>query len=118
SSNNKALEFYNGTGEPIDLGAAGYNVQLFFNGNASAGLTIDLTGTVAPGEVFVLAHASSDPAILEEADQTDSDSWFNGDDAVVLRKGDEVVDSIGQVGFDPGTEWGAGLTSTADNTLR
>ena len=25
---------------------------------------------------------------------------------------------IGQIGFDPGTEWGSGLTSTADNTLR
>ncbi len=25
---------------------------------------------------------------------------------------------IGQIGFDPGTEWGTGLTSTADNTLR
>ena len=25
---------------------------------------------------------------------------------------------IGQVGTDPGTEWGTGLTSTADNTLR
>ena len=29
-----------------------------------------------------------------------------------------VIDSIGQVGNDPGTEWGTGLTSTADNTLR
>ena len=28
------------------------------------------------------------------------------------------VDSIGQIGVDPGTEWGTGLTSTADNTLR
>ena len=25
---------------------------------------------------------------------------------------------IGQVGVDPGTEWGTGLQSTADNTLR
>ena len=25
---------------------------------------------------------------------------------------------IGQVGFDPGTEWGTGVNSTADNTLR
>ena len=25
---------------------------------------------------------------------------------------------IGQIGFDPGTEWGTGLTSTADNTIR
>ncbi|MGH3136501.1 MAG: ExeM/NucH family extracellular endonuclease, partial [Gaiellaceae bacterium] len=29
-----------------------------------------------------------------------------------------AIDSIGQAGFDPGTEWGTGLTSTADNTLR
>ena len=29
-----------------------------------------------------------------------------------------MLDSIGQVGVDPGTEWGAGVTSTADNTLR
>src|SRR5690606_41890271 len=62
-----------------------YNVQMFFNGNAAAGLTIDLTGTVAPGEVFVLAHASSVQAILEEADMTSGAGLFNGDDAVVLR---------------------------------
>ena len=39
----------------------------------------------------------------------------------MLRRGGAggpVVDSIGQVGVDPGTEWGTGLTSTADNTLR
>ena len=29
-----------------------------------------------------------------------------------------MIDSIGQRGVDPGTEWGTGLTSTADNTLR
>ena len=44
--------------------------------------------------------------------------WYNGDDAVQLRKGTAVVDAIGQIGFDPGSEWGTGLTSTADNTLR
>jgi hypothetical protein len=39
----------------------------------------------------------------------------------VLYKGGTngtVIDSIGQVGFDPGSEWGSGLVSTADNTLR
>ena len=35
SSNNKALEIYNGTGAPIDLATAGYNVQMFFNGNSA-----------------------------------------------------------------------------------
>ena len=118
SSNNKALELYNGTGAPIDLAAGGYNVQVFFNGSGTAGLTVNLTGTVATGDVFVLAQSSADAAILAAADQTNGSGWFNGDDAVVLRRGTTVLDAIGQVGFDPGTEWGSGLTSTADNTLR
>ncbi len=29
-----------------------------------------------------------------------------------------MLDVIGQIGFDPGAEWGTGDTSTADNTLR
>ena len=119
TSNNKALEIYNGTGGPIDLTAGGgYSVQVFFNGSASAGLTINLTGTVASGDVFVLAQSLAAPAILAQADQTNGAGWFNGDDAVVLRHGTTVLDVIGQVALDPGSEWGSGLTSTADNTLR
>jgi len=118
SSNNKALEIYNGTGAPVNLGTDGYSVQMFFNGSATAGLTINLTGTVANGDVFVLANAAASAPILAVADQTNGAGWFNGDDAVVLRKGTTVLDVIGQVGVDPGTEWGSGLTSTADNTLR
>jgi predicted extracellular nuclease len=121
SSNNKALEIFNGTGSTVDLATAGYRVQMHFNGSPAVGLTINLTGTVASGDVYVLAHSSANAAILAQADQTNGAGWFNGDDAVVLRKGPAfgtVVDSIGQVGFDPGTEWGSGLTSTADNTLR
>jgi uncharacterized protein len=118
SSNNKALEIYNGTGAPVDLAAAGYNVQMFFNGSSSAGLSISLTGTVTAGDVFVLAQSSALAAILAQADQTNGSGWFNGNDAVVLRKGTENIDVIGQIGFDPGAEWGSGLTSTADNTLR
>ena len=118
SSNNKALEIYNGTGAPVNLATGAYNVQMFFNGSASAGLTINLTGTVAVGDVYVLAHSSAIATILAQADQTNGSGWFNGDDAVVLRKGTTIIDVIGQVGFDPGTEWGTGLVSTADNTLR
>jgi len=118
SSNNKALEIYNGTGAAVDLAAGGYNVQMFFNGSASAGLTINLTGTVAAGDVFVLAQSSANATILAQADQTNGAGWFNGDDAVVLRKGTTIVDAIGQIGVDPGAEWGSGQVSTADNTLR
>jgi len=118
TSNNKALEIYNGTGATINLTGGGYNVQMFFNGNPSAGLTINLTGTIANGDVYVLAHSSANATILAQADQTNGAGWFNGDDAVVLRNGTKVIDVIGQIGFDPGTEWGTGLISTADNTLR
>ncbi len=121
SSNNKALEIYNNTGTTIDLAAAGYVVQTYFNGSTTPGLTIPLTGTVANGDVFVLVQSSANAAILAQADQINGAGWFNGDDAIALRRGGAsgtIVDVIGQVGFDPGTEWGSGLTSTADNTLR
>jgi len=55
---------------------------------------------------------------LARADQTDGAGWFNGDDAVVLRKGTTILDVIGQLGFDPGEKWGNGSISTKDNTLR
>ncbi len=118
SSNNKALEIYNGTGAAVDLMAGGYNVQMFFNGNPVSTLTISLAGTVAAGDVFVIAQSSANATILAQADQTNGAGWFNGDDAVVLRRGTTVIDVIGQIGSDPGAEWGTGLTSTADNTLR
>ena len=116
SSNNKALEFYNATAGNIDLSA--YEVQYYFNGSPSAGRTINLIGTIAPGKVFVLAQASASAAILAKADQTSAGSWYNGDDAVVLLKGGTSIDAIGQIGIDPGKEWGSGLSSTQNNTLR
>ncbi|WP_433264573.1 lamin tail domain-containing protein [Micromonospora vinacea] len=117
SSNNKAIELFNGTGAAVDLTAGGYQLQLYFNG-ATTATTIALTGSVAAGDAFVFASASAGAAILAQADQTTGASLFNGDDAIVLRRGTTVLDSIGQVGVDPGTEWGAGVTSTADNTVR
>jgi predicted extracellular nuclease len=119
SSNNKALEIFNGTGSTVDLADSGYQVRMYFNGSQAAGLTINLTGSVAPGDVFVLAQSAADPPILAQADQTNGAGWFNGNDAVALTKATaELVDVIGQIGFNPGTEWGSGLKSTADNTLR
>lgn len=118
SSNNKALEIFNGTGAAINLATGGYAVQMYFNGSSTAGLTILLTGTVASGDVYVVAQSSANAAILAQADQTSGAGWFNGDDAVALAKASAPIDVIGQIGVDPGTEWGSALTSTADNTLR
>jgi len=116
SSNNKALEVYNGTGAAVDL--TGYSVVQYFNGSTTAGLSLPLTGTLAAGDVFVIAQSSADPVILAQADLTSGSGFFNGDDAIALVGQGGTLDVIGQIGFDPGTEWGSGLTSTADNTLR
>ncbi|PUA28353.1 MAG: DNA degradation protein EddB [Cellvibrio sp. 79] len=116
SSNNKALEIYNSSNTAVNLSS--YKVEMYFNGSNSAGLSINLTGNIPAQGVFVLAHGSANAIILASANQTNSSGWYNGDDAVVLKNGSTIIDSIGQVGVDPGTEWGTGLTSTADNTLR
>jgi predicted extracellular nuclease len=117
SSNNKALEIYNGTGASVNL--SGYTLELYSNGATTASQSMTLSGTLANADVYVLAHPSAAAAIIAVADATNGSviNW-NGDDAIVLRKAGTVVDAIGQVGFDPGTEWGTGLVSTADNTIR
>ena len=116
SSNNKALEIYNSGNSDISL--SGYKVEYYFNGSANAGLTINLSGNLSAKGVYLVAHSSANAAILAVANQTNNAGWFNGDDAVVLKNGATILDSIGQVGVDPGIEWGTSLTSTADNTLR
>ena len=118
SSNNKAIELYNGSDNLIDLGADGYTLEFYFNGNDTAGTVINLTGAVETGEVFVIADDDADTAILEQTNFLSSNSFFNGDDAIVLKEDGVVVDSLGQIGFDPGSEWGSGEVSTQNNTLR
>lgn len=113
SSFNKAVEIYNGTGASVDL--ASYALAQYSNGLTTASVTLNLTGTLADGEVLVIAHASADPAILAQADLTTGAGLFNGDDALVLTRAGAVIDSFGQVGFDPGTEWPGG---GVDDTLR
>lgn len=118
SSNNKAIEIFNGTGAPLNI--SNYQIRMYFNGNPAATLTITLVGTVAAGDVYVLAHSSASPVIAVQADQFNGAGWYNGDDAVALYHVPtaSIIDVVGQIGFDPGSEWGSGLTSTADNTLR
>ncbi len=89
SSLNKAIEIYNGTGATVDLAAGDYRLEVYFNGSDDAGTAIPLTGTVADGDVYVVADDGADAAILAVTDQTTTASLFNGDDAVVLRIGDK-----------------------------
>jgi hypothetical protein len=115
SSTNKAIEIYNGTGASINLNQ--YRVSIYSNGATSPSNSITLTGTISAGGTHVLA--STAVSLFSIANQTWSNLNFNGNDAVALEKiTGEVVDVIGKIGQDPGTEWGTGLVSTADNTIR
>ncbi len=114
---NKAVEIFNGTGAAVDLSV--YSIELYSNGSATPSQSMNLSGSLADGDVFVAAHGSAGAEIQAEADVTNSTVInFNGDDAVVLLKSSVYIDVIGQTGFDPGSEWGTGDSSTQDNTIR
>ena len=109
---------------PSTSSAAGYVVQVYSNGSPTAGPSIALTGVGRDRRRVRRRRNGQARAPRSWPRRTRPSagriSW-NGDDAIVLRKGGAsgtVVDVIGQIGIDPGTEWGTGLTSTADNTLR
>ncbi|MCB8939609.1 MAG: ExeM/NucH family extracellular endonuclease [Ardenticatenaceae bacterium] len=118
SSNNKAIEIYNGTGTAVDLSASNYQLEFYFNGSTSALTTINLTGSLADGDVYVVADNDAVATILNVADLTSTASFFNGDDTIILRNSSGIVDVIGQLGVDPGSQWGTGDTSTQDNTIQ
>ena len=118
SSNNKAIEIYNGTGTAVDLSTNNYQLEFYFNGNTSPLTTINLTGSLADGDVYVVADNDATTAILNAADLISTSSFFNGDDTIILRNSSGIVDVIGQLGVDPGSQWGTGDTSTQDNTIQ
>ncbi|QUG40563.1 endonuclease [Psychrobacillus sp. INOP01] len=116
SSDNKAIEIYNGTGSVVNLGD--YKLEQYNNGKNTATYTVPLTGTLANGDVHVVYNSSAANGIKSVGDQVGGQVLtFNGDDAIVLKKMDDVVDSLGQVGIDPGTNWKANDVATSEMTL-
>jgi len=116
SSYNKAIELYNPMDTAIDLGE--YSLELYSNGNIAPTATYTLSGSISPKNVFVLSHASAVSDILMKTDIQNSNIInFNGDDAFVLKKNDVIIDSIGQIGTDPGSSWNVNGVSTKDSTL-
>ncbi len=118
SGSNKAIEIYNGTGSPVDMGAGSYALELYSNGSATVSQSVSLTATIANGDVYVVYNGSANAAIIAEGDLVSNTVInFNGDDAVALRKAGSIIDVLGQIGFDPGTEWGTGSVTTLNHTL-
>ncbi len=121
TSNRKALEIFNAGLTSVDLSVC--TLERYSNGGTTP-TNIALTGTVAGGDVFVICNSSGvqpgDAMGIPAAscDATSSALNHNGDDGYALVCNGTLLDFFGQLGVDPGAEWGTGLTSTADNTLR
>ena len=122
SSNNKYLEIYNPTDEVIDLANFAFpNATNGSDGQYEYWNTFDESATIAPGDVYVICHGSSDSFILEECDQFHT-YLSNVDDGFFLAQGTEnsysCLDWIGDWNDDPGSAWDVcDLGDTKDNTL-
>ncbi|MEZ5024036.1 MAG: lamin tail domain-containing protein [Chitinophagales bacterium] len=120
SGNNKALEIYNPTDAPINLGT--YQINRYNGGvTATSGEFNFPNGRLlGPGEVYIIANSQADSAgILAKADTTSSITFYNGDDAMELidTVTGNAIDIIGVIGEDPGTNWPVGAGATSEFTL-
>jgi len=136
SGNNRALELYNPTANPVVLQDSGFRLVRYSNGNSSAQpiYTVEITGTIPAGGTWVAVSDKRNPAgtgydtMVDPALQAKADTflcpvynvnkmfYFNGNDAVTLEKANGVyVDIFGEIGVDPGDAWtmdaAAGYTS-------
>jgi len=118
SSNNKALEFFNASGINLDLGIC--EVRRYNNGSATPSGTYTFPSMyLAIDDTYVVCHASASATLAAYCDELNTTPVnFNGDDALELYCDGVLVDSIGQVGFDPGSFWGTAPTVTQNATLR
>ncbi|MDB4088888.1 T9SS type A sorting domain-containing protein [Flavobacteriales bacterium] len=128
-SNNKAIEIVNPTSASIDLSS--YELRRYSNGSSTADPStkrIALSGNLAAYSVKVYVIDKRDSTgtgqeapvwdtLQNQADEficpnytVNNVMYFNGNDAIALFKGIDVIDVFGKVGEDPGTV--NGVTST------
>ena len=120
SGANRAIEIFNPTDTPMSLSASGYRLEFYADGSTSVTGGVLLIGVIQPASTWVVVPTDASAELKAKANQTFAAStfWFEGNDAVALTHSGSAIDIFGQIGFDPGVEWGTGLTSTRDNTLR
>lgn len=111
----KAVEIFNGTASPVVLDGV-YTLAVNANANTTWSAAITLTGTIQPGDVFVVYNDdSANNSIFGGVGDFESTSLnHNGDDAIGLFKNGTLIDIFGVFGEDPGSGWS--LSATGDGT--
>lgn len=118
SGNNKAIEVYNPTPNPVSL--SNYRIVRYSNGSTVGTDSLQLSGTVAAHDVWVVTNGQTtsapnspacDTALQNMADQLGGvypdPLYQNGDDAICLVRVAPyaIIDIFGKIGEDPGSSW-------------
>ena len=119
--NNNGIEIYNPTSNPIDLSQ--YTINRYGNGSQTASESWSLSGNINTGEVITIGNGQVDSVwvstywslpvdpvfyancALHGSGIYPTPFYFNGDDAMTLEKGANIIDIFGKVGEDPGGAW-------------
>jgi hypothetical protein len=134
SGNSNALELYNPTTTPIDLGQ--YTIERYSNGSQTITDTMSLSGILNPYNVVVITNGQTDSVWVTTGEYWSAPIdnnlynlgdlhcsgvyptpfYFNGNDAIALVKNGDIVDIFGKIGEDPGTAWTDDPTATPPYT--
>ena len=94
-----------------------YSVLVSYNAGTSF-TQYNLSGTLQPKGVYVVANSSARGGLLALANATSFLINFDGTDAVALLHNTDTIDVIGQFNVNPGpTGWPVGTGSTHQHTL-
>ena len=115
TSNNKALEIHNPTGQDIDL--TPYVMEVYNNGATEPVQSLDLEGIIPAFGVHVMGNPQAEAAIVNVSQVLSQVTWYNGNDPIVLRKNGEIIDMMGVIGEDPQGAWPVGEGAMAEYTL-
>jgi hypothetical protein len=110
SGRTKAIEIRAGAASTLS------GCELVIHFNTGTARRAGLEGDVPRGDVYVLCSQAE--LVISGVCDRQTNLNFNGDDAIALECGGEVLDVIGRIGEDPGAGWEGNGASTAEQTLR
>lgn len=93
----RAIEIVNISDDVVDL--SGYHLAIFSNGSLTVSLSINLSGMLAQGETYVIAHTNANSNFTSNADLLSNNLVFNGNDVIQLRLSNNTyIDTLSSIG--------------------
>ena len=118
----KGIELLNISDSVIDFSATKLSVLVGMNGSLPAEVVSVSSGTLASGELIVIGTSDIQSYLIAQGlgsvKYVDYGFLFNGDDSIQIKLANEIVDTFGEPGKDPGTSWSGNDTSTANFNIQ